>query len=100
MFSSISTRIVKTSATALVLAGIGIGLAGGGAANAQPIKLGDGTPCTDASGNSVPEGTIGKDRWGVTYVCISGKWEPAPQAFEVSPSIKGTRAPRATLSAR
>ena len=93
MFSkSIVRKVTLPMAGAALVAGI---FAGSGHVHAQPIHLGDGTPCTTADGKSVPEGTTGKDRWGITYVCISGKWEVSPQALTVDP---GTRFPKAPVN--
>jgi hypothetical protein len=106
MTTIVLPAIANKLKTLALVGTLGAGLFfGTAAAHAQPIQLGDGTPCKDSTGASFPEGTIAKDRWGLTYVCISGKWEVSPQALTVSPTNPVHRAPisrasAATLSAQ
>jgi hypothetical protein len=81
--TSQSSLLRKVTASVAIAAVAATFFVGTGRVDAAPIviQLGDGTPCKDASGNSVPEGTTGKDKNGISYICISGKWEVTPTAI-------------------
>ncbi|HLF75940.1 MAG TPA: hypothetical protein VJB57_00475, partial [Dehalococcoidia bacterium] len=73
MFSKLATRSGRIVMTGLVVATLGIGLLGAGAAHAQPKTIGNGTPCT-YNGTSYPEGSVITDARGWKFMCLAGEW--------------------------
>jgi hypothetical protein len=101
MFLNSQSSLVRKAGAAVAVAAVAATFfAGSGSVHAAPIviQLGDGTPCKDANGNTVPEGTTGKDKHGISYICISGKWEVTPTAITTGDGGPRFPLPRANVS--
>jgi len=86
MFSNLKSRLDKATLAAMVAATLATGLVvGTGVAQAQPITIGNGTPCT-YGGTSYPEGSVITDARGWKFMCISGEWEEVLDAVAVRPT--------------